>query len=192
MSAWFMTQPNPGDSTAIRGGVQGAMMTQFILGVMMFAAPTTLEKQRTKLLAEREAAPAETKSEYEEATAPPDIVLIGMLTGILSLFAVPFVFGPAAILLGVIATARGHLKGVVAVVLGIIGIAAWIAILMWLFPTASSEFRSPKTVTNLHFLIPSRGLAGYGALTHVVSQAGPSTSPSSLPPTGSSLGNSAW
>jgi hypothetical protein len=126
-SVWVLTDPKVGVSCV---GVQVTM--QIVVAIVVFALPTNLEKQRTQLLAEREAAPAEGKLEYEEAPAPPDLVFIGVMTGILSLWAVPVVFGPVAIICGLIATALGHLKGLVAIALGIFSGGIWLAIFWWL------------------------------------------------------------
>jgi hypothetical protein len=114
-------------------GLNLQLTMQFVVAIVVFFLPGNLKKQRTALLAERDAAPAEAKSEYEEATAPPDLVFIGVMTGVLSLFAVPVVFGPAAIICGVMAMGQGHPKGLVAIALGIIGIVFWVPVFSWIF-----------------------------------------------------------
>jgi FKBP-type peptidyl-prolyl cis-trans isomerase FkpA len=59
------------------------------------------------------------------------IIGIGAWLAVLSLFAVPVVFGPEAIIRGVIATVQRHPRGLEAIVLGSIGTGAWVAIFSW-------------------------------------------------------------
>lgn len=106
---------------------------QLVIGLMLLTyLPGQQDSLRAKLLAEREAAAPEVRSEYQEASAEPDIVRISILTGFLSLLSIAFLFGPAAVISGGMAALQGHTKGLWGVLLGIVGIGGWIAILVFL------------------------------------------------------------
>jgi hypothetical protein len=112
-----------------------AMAIHFTNGVMLFST-SPVAQLREKRLAERAAAPAEKKEEYVEV--PPrisDIAQISLLTGILSWVSVPVVFGPAAIVSGVLAVSRGHLSGLVGMILGLVGVVGWAVVFTMLGPS---------------------------------------------------------
>ena len=110
------------------GGLIGGLVLQVAIGVMLVKEPNAIDSQRAQMLAERESAPLEAKSDYEEAAPVPDIVQISITTGILSLVSVVFIFAPVAMISGGIAISRRHPKGLIGVILGIVGIAGWTAI----------------------------------------------------------------
>jgi hypothetical protein len=100
------------------------------IGFGLFGMPTGMSKQRTKLL-EKRAAARETgdATVYVERPAVPDLAFMSGLFGVLALFAVPIVFGPAAVITGILAATLGHWKALIGAVLGVLGIAIWGALL---------------------------------------------------------------
>jgi hypothetical protein len=112
----------------------GATAIQLTTGFMLLST-SPVERIREKRLAERAAAPAEKKGEYVEV--PPriaDIAQISQLTGLLSFVAVPVVFGPAAVITGVMAVSRGHRSGLIGMILGLVGMVGWAVVFTMLGP----------------------------------------------------------
>jgi len=112
----------------------GVTAIHFTNGILMFST-SPLERIREKRLAERDAAPPEKKEEYVEI--PPrisDIAQISLLTGILSWVSVPVVFGPAAVVSGVMAVSRGHRSGLIGIILGLVGLVGWAVVFTMLGP----------------------------------------------------------
>src|SRR5262249_47457746 len=99
--------------------------------ITLFRLPGVVDAARARLIAEREAAGPEERENYEEAQPDPDLVAISILTGGLSIFFVPVLFAPAAIVTGVMAASSGHLKGLIGVLLGVLGLGVWIALLVY-------------------------------------------------------------
>jgi hypothetical protein len=111
-----------------------ATAIHFTNGIMLFST-SPVAQLREKRLAERAAAPAEKKEEYIEV--PPriaDIAQISLLTGILSFVAVPVVFGPAAVVSGVMAVSEGHRSGLIGLILGLVGVVGWAVVFTMLGP----------------------------------------------------------
>jgi hypothetical protein len=103
-----------------------AVVFPVMFGCRLFGMLTSVEQTRTKLLAERQAAlEAGDATVYVEKPPQPDLVMMGLLFGILSLFSVAFLFGPAAIVTGVLGCARGHWKALIGAALGVLGLAVW-------------------------------------------------------------------
>jgi hypothetical protein len=114
----------------------------FTNGIMLFST-SPVAKIREKRLAERDAAPAEKKEEYVEV--PPrisDIAHISLLTGILSWVSVPVVFGPAAVVSGVMAVSRGHRSGLIGMILGLVGVVGWAVVFTMLGPMGTLDRRT--------------------------------------------------
>jgi hypothetical protein len=115
-----------------------ATAIHFTNGIILFST-SPVAQLREKMLAEREAAPAEKKEEYVEI--PPrisDIAQISLLTGILSCVSVPVVFGPAAVVSGVMAVSRGSRSGLIGMVLGLVGVVGWAVVFTRLWPIGHS------------------------------------------------------
>jgi hypothetical protein len=105
----------------------------FTNGIMVSTSPVA--QLREKRLAERDAAPPEKNEEYVEV--PPriaDIAHISLLTGMLSWVSVPVVFGPAAVVSGVMAASRGHRSGLIGMILGLVGVVGWAVVFTRLGP----------------------------------------------------------
>ena len=53
------------------------------------------------------------------------MVFLSTMFGFLSLISVAVVFGPAAIVCGIVALSEGHLKGLIGMVLGVASLIVW-------------------------------------------------------------------
>jgi uncharacterized protein (DUF983 family) len=111
-----------------------------IAGFGLLRTPQRMQEQREKRLKEYQASgPADAPAPVE-IPAPPSMVSMSLLFGILSLVAplvssllVVVVFGPAAVVCGLAATAQGHLKGLIGLGLGAAGLAVWGSLFYFLF-----------------------------------------------------------
>jgi hypothetical protein len=110
-------------------GLSGFCSAAFLpglIGVSLLSMPDKLNKQRAKLLDKRAAAFEKGDPTYFiEKPSDPDLVRMSLLFGILTLVTVPILFGPAAVVTGIIALNQGHWKALIGVVLGVVGFAVW-------------------------------------------------------------------
>jgi hypothetical protein len=109
-------------------------MTELGFGITLFST-SPVAQLREKMLAERDAAPPEKQEEYVEGQPRiSDSAHISLMTGMLSFMAVPVVFGPAAIVSGVMAVSQGHRSGLVGMMLGLVGVVGWTVVFTMLRP----------------------------------------------------------
>jgi hypothetical protein len=116
-----------GTQGPLRGGspsvpLSGVVMS-LVMGAAMLSMPARIRQLREKCLQEYQASAPSGAPPPVEIPRPPDVVFMGMMFGVLSLISV--VFGPAAIVCGIIALARGHLKGLIGIVLGVVTLIGW-------------------------------------------------------------------
>jgi hypothetical protein len=115
------------------GGFCGAVYLPGMIGVGLLSMPGALNKQRAKLLDKRAAAFAKGDPTYFiEKPSDPDPVRMSLLFGLLALVTVPILFGPAAVVTGIIALDQGHPKAWFGVVMGVVGLAVW-GVLVYFF-----------------------------------------------------------
>jgi DNA-directed RNA polymerase subunit RPC12/RpoP len=116
------------------------VLFSFMMAFNMFSWPQQDQQQREKRWQDYKAsAPADAPPPVEMSRSP-DAVSISILFGALALTAplistllTVLVFGPAAIVCGVIALAQGHLKGLIGMVLGVVGLIVWLLVFGYFF-----------------------------------------------------------
>jgi hypothetical protein len=121
--------------TGGRAGFGGSFSTflQLGIGVALLRSPSQIQQLREKRLKEyQEFAPPGAPPPVEKSRGP-DVVVLGGLFGLLSLVSVAVVFGPAAIVCGIVALAQGHLKGLIGMALGVAGLIGWGVVFVYLF-----------------------------------------------------------
>jgi hypothetical protein len=103
-----------------------------LAGLAIMRLPQQMEQEREKRLKEYHAAAPAGAAPPVELPPPPSAEFLSVIFGALaltsplfSLLLMVFLFGPAAVVCGVIALAQGHLKGLVGMVLGIVGMIVW-------------------------------------------------------------------
>jgi predicted RNA-binding Zn-ribbon protein involved in translation (DUF1610 family) len=129
-------------------GVQGRMKSgslsaplygvifQAMIGLSMLRMPDRIQQLREKRLAEYRASASPGAPPPVETPRPPDAVFLGTIFGILSLFsagAVAVLFGPAAIVCGLVALAHGRLKGLIGFGLGVVSLIVWGLVFVYFF-----------------------------------------------------------
>jgi hypothetical protein len=115
--------------------IQAVWIWQMVSGFgFLLVIPAMRENTRAKLLKQRDAAAPEDRDQFVEEIPAPDSLAIAMLTGTLSIISISIVFAPFAIIAGVIAAAKGHRSGLVAVLLGFVSAAVWVGVYFYLKP----------------------------------------------------------
>jgi hypothetical protein len=114
-------------------GIQCSVIMPIMFGAGLLAMPGRVNEQRAKLLDKR-AADLEKGDPtiYVEKPPDPDLVRISLLFGILAIVMVPMLFGPLAVVTGVVALVQGHRKAMIGAVLGVLGLAVWGALFYFL------------------------------------------------------------
>jgi hypothetical protein len=114
-----------------------SMMTGFGILVM----PQRERQQREERLKAYQASAPPDAPPPVELPPPADTVFLCIMLGGLALIAplassllTVAVFGPAAIVCGVIALSLGHLKGLIGMVLGVISLIVWGLVVVYIFP----------------------------------------------------------
>jgi hypothetical protein len=122
-------------SSALYGVVFSAIM-----GFKLLSMPQQTQQLREKRLHQyQESAPPGAPPPVE-IPAPPDLVSLSILSGaqalaapLISSLLTVVVFGPTAVLCGMVALAQGHPKGLIGVGLGAAGLAVWGLVFYFLF-----------------------------------------------------------
>jgi hypothetical protein len=103
-----------------------------LLGYRVLSAPQQTQQLREKRLNEHQASAPPGAPPPVELPRLPDMVSLSMIFGALaltsplvSLLLLVVVFGPAAVVCGVVALAQGHLKGLIGMALGVVGLIVW-------------------------------------------------------------------
>jgi hypothetical protein len=118
-----------------------SIFISLLVGYRMLSAPWQTQQLREKRLKEyRTSAPPDTPPPVE-IPRPPDMVFLSVLFGLQALTS-PLVaslllvvlFGPPAVVCGVVALCQGHLKGLIGMGLGAAGLTVWGALFFYLFP----------------------------------------------------------
>jgi hypothetical protein len=106
--------------------IYGAALFSALIGGLLLNRPSTLHEQRAILLKKREVALEKgDPTVHVEVSSDPDIVQMSLLFGFLALFTVPIIFGPAAVVTGIIAANQGHRTALLGIVIGVHGLAVW-------------------------------------------------------------------
>src|SRR5262245_59418208 len=108
-----------GVSGGMRGGlfdVRFGVLLQGSAAWMLFTLPGQVRQRRAELLARRAA--GEGSVTFVEGKAWPDSVTLSAMFGLLSLVSFTALFAPAATVAGLVAVARGHLAGLIGLVMG--------------------------------------------------------------------------
>lgn len=129
-----------GSLSAAGGSLHGLSLgTTFImsfqvgLGGCLLTMPGRLHQGREELLAkQRASSEMDDPARIEVRPPPPDLVLISILCGGLSIISWPILFAPAGIVCGILAVAKGHFKGLIGVVLGLVGLAGFVFLMIYL------------------------------------------------------------
>jgi hypothetical protein len=129
LGIWFVL--SAGD--AVPGYAPGLPMGPFyqvLIGLGLLMMPGRQRQVREGLLRAYRAAAGADAPPPPERPRLPDAVFLGVLFGMISLFSLPFLFGPAAVVSSTVALTRGHLKGLIGLALGLAGLVAC-AFLLW-------------------------------------------------------------
>jgi hypothetical protein len=109
-----------------------AIVISVVVGSGALSLPHQMRKQREESLKEYQASAPPGAPPPVEMPPPADMVFLCIMLGGMALTAPLFsslltvvVFGPAAIVCGVIALAQGHLKGLIGMALGVVGLIVW-------------------------------------------------------------------
>jgi uncharacterized membrane protein HdeD (DUF308 family) len=112
----------------------------FIVGFNLFRMPRQVQEQRKKRSHDYRASAPPDAPPPVELSRPPDAPSISILFGVLSLAAplvsamlTVVVFGPAAIVAGVVAVMQGHTKGLIGCLLGATGLTIWGLVFVFMF-----------------------------------------------------------
>jgi len=130
--AWLSNTQGPS-----RGGLPPvpiyAVYFSLVVGAGLLSMPSQIQKQREKKLKEYQTSALPGASPPVEIPRPPALVFLGTMFGVLALFSVAVVFGPAAIVCGFAALSKGHLKGLIGLVLGIVSLIVWGIVFVYFF-----------------------------------------------------------
>ena len=109
-----------------------SIVISVVVGSGALSLPHQMRKQREESLKEYQASAPPGAPPPVEMPPPADMVFLCIMLGGTALIAPLFsslltvvVFGPAAVVCGIVALAQGHLKGLVGMVLGIVGMIVW-------------------------------------------------------------------
>ncbi len=110
------------------------------MGVNLLHMPQQMQQRREKRLKEYQASTPPGAPPPVEIPRPPDAVFLSTLFGTLALVSplissllMVVLFGPAAVVCGIVALAQGHLKGLFGMVLGVVGLIAWGSLFLYFF-----------------------------------------------------------
>jgi hypothetical protein len=110
-----------------------AVYFSLVVGAGLLSMPSQIQKQREKKLKEYQTSALPGASPPVEIPRPPDMVFLGTMFGTLAMFSVAVIFGPAAIVCGTVAVTKGHLKGLIGMVLGIVSLIVWGIVFVYFF-----------------------------------------------------------
>jgi hypothetical protein len=102
-----------------------AVWYSLLVGVGLLSMPRQIQQQRDKRMKEHKASAPRGAPPPAELPRPPDSVFLSTMFGVLAMFSVAVVFGPAAIVCGIVAVTEGHLKGLIGTTLGLVGLIVW-------------------------------------------------------------------
>jgi hypothetical protein len=113
------------------------VMFSVLLGFQIFSMPWRTDQSREQRLKEYRASALPDTPPPVEVPRPPDMVFLSVMFGILALttpliasMLMAMLFGPPAVVCGLIALGQGHLKGLVGLVLGLLGLIVWGALFL--------------------------------------------------------------
>jgi hypothetical protein len=109
------------------------VLLSLVIGFRVLGWPERIQRLRDKGLEEYQATAPSGAPPPVEAPRLPDVVILSTWFGILSLFSVAPVFGPAALVCGIVAVCRGYLKGLIGMALGAAGMIVWGLVFIYLF-----------------------------------------------------------
>ena len=117
-----------------------AVFFSVFMGFSVINLPQQTHQLREKRLKEYQASALPDTPPLVEMPQPPDMVSLSLMFGILALTSplvsallLVILFGPAALVCGVVALCQGHLKGLVGMGLGILGLIVWGAVFLYFF-----------------------------------------------------------
>jgi uncharacterized protein (DUF983 family) len=117
-----------------------AVVFSVMLGFRIITMPEQTSQLREKCLREYLASARPDSPPLVEMPQPPDMVALSVMFGGLALFSplvsallLVILFGPAAVVFGVGALCQGHRKGLVGLVLGVLGLSVWGALFLHFF-----------------------------------------------------------
>jgi hypothetical protein len=136
---WLVAAPVPGGGGLGFSRLYGVIIS-VALGFKMLRIRQQAAQARDQRLSEYKAsAPPDTPPPVELPRAP-DIVFLSIWFGtaalvapLVSVLLLAVVFGPAAIVCGIVARAQGYLKGLIGVALGIAGLIVWGLVFVFVF-----------------------------------------------------------
>jgi len=102
-----------------------AVYYSLLMGAGLLRMPAQIQQQRDKRMKEYQASAPLGAAPPVELPRPPDMVFLGTMFGVLAMFSVAVVFGPAAIVCAIAALSRGHLKGLIGMALGVVSLIVW-------------------------------------------------------------------
>jgi hypothetical protein len=117
-----------------------AVILSVLAGIRVISMPQQRLQLRAKRFRQYQASARPDTPPLVALPQPPDMVVLSVLFGALAL-ASPLVsalllvvlFGPAALICGVVALCQGHLKGLVGMALAVLGLLVWGAVFLFLF-----------------------------------------------------------
>jgi hypothetical protein len=112
-----------------------SVLFSVLLGYRLISIPQQTDQLREKRLKQYQASALPDTPPPVEIPRSPDMVFLSVMFGTLALTSplvsvllLVILFGPAAVVCGVIALGQGHLKGLVGIVLGLLGLIVWGAV----------------------------------------------------------------
>jgi hypothetical protein len=118
-----------------------SLFYSLVVGYRLLSMPWQRQQLREKRLKEYRTSALPDTPPPVEIPPPPDMVVLSVLFGTLALMSplvsslLPVVlFGPPAVVCGVVALCQGHLKGLIGMGLGAAALTVWGALFVHLFP----------------------------------------------------------
>ena len=131
---------------AMRGGSPSVsplgVFFSLLMGANLLRMPQQMQQRREKRLKEYQvlASVSPGATPPVEIPRPPDAVFLSTLFGTLSLLSplissllMVVLFGPAAVVCGIVALAQGHLKGLIGLLLGVVSTIVWGLVFVYFF-----------------------------------------------------------
>ena len=125
----------------MQGRLQGGSLSaplygiilQVMIGFSLLRGPERMQQLREKRLEDYQTSTPPGTPPPVEIPRPPDVVFMSTMFGYLSLVSVAPVFGLAALCCGIVALTQGHLKGLIGMALGVVGLVIWGLVFVYFF-----------------------------------------------------------
>jgi hypothetical protein len=116
------------------------LFLSLIAGFTILRTPGRVQELREKLFKEYQASAPLGAPPPVELPRDPDMVVLSVIVGLFSLgfplvapLLMGVLFGPAAVVWGVVALSQGHFKGLIGLVLGVVSLIVWGSVFVYFF-----------------------------------------------------------